>query len=155
MDAVTVEPSQLVVLFDGVCGLCRQLRELLATLDVRRRIAWVPLQTPGVLEAVGLGMEQVTETVWAIAPDGRRLSGAEVCAAIFDRLSPLPALCERALRIRMLKLMAERGFKRVSESRSKLACNLEGWRRFEPLDENAERELQRRVRVSDCDFAST
>lgn len=145
MEAVAVESSQLVVLFDGVCGLCRQLRELLATLDVRRRIAWVPLQTPGVLETVGLDMEQATETIWAITPDGRRLSGAEVLAAIFDRLSPLPALAERALRIRMLKLMAERGFKRVSESRYKLACSLEGRRRFDPLDDQAERELQRRV----------
>lgn len=58
-------------------------------LDWRRKMAWTPSQTPGILEATGLSRSEVEEAAWAIAPDGRRLRGAGAIAAAADQTLPM------------------------------------------------------------------
>ncbi len=89
-----VEPSgtaaRLVLIFDGTCDLCTACITALYTLDWRRRMLFAPFQRPGLPEAAGLTYAQCVRSVWAILPDGRRLSGAAAVSAALDQPTVLP-----------------------------------------------------------------
>ncbi|HST86947.1 MAG TPA: DUF393 domain-containing protein [Ktedonobacterales bacterium] len=84
------EASRLVLIFDGTCDLCTACVTALYTLDWRRRMLFAPFQRPGLPEAAGLTYAQCERSVWAILPDGRRLSGATAVSAALDQLTVLP-----------------------------------------------------------------
>jgi predicted DCC family thiol-disulfide oxidoreductase YuxK len=116
--------DQLTVFFDAACGICSGLRERLARIDVEKRVRWVPLQTPGALEAAGISPEAAADEVWAIRR-GEKLHGAGVAAAVLDQLSPLPVF-ERAYGVGPLRWVADRAYRWVSERRGRIsaACRI-------------------------------
>ena len=145
-----IRPGQLVVLYDGICGLCAQLHQTVAALDVLGRVGWLPLQTPGLLPLVGIGEGEAVETVWAITGDGRRIKGGETIAQVLDSLVPAPLpLFARLRQLEAARRVLGPMFKAVSDKRRELwACPADaGRRKFEPLHPREEAELRARLRL--------
>lgn len=69
-------PPGLTLVFDGSCDFCTRCIRWVELLDRQRRITAVPFQQPGLFARVGLAQWQAEHSVWAILPDGTKLSGA-------------------------------------------------------------------------------
>lgn len=86
--AGTLHPDQVLVIFDGTCGLCSDLAGWALRLDRWQGLAWLPSQTPGLLDATGLTPRDVSAAAWALLPDGELRRGAAAIAAAVDALVP-------------------------------------------------------------------
>lgn len=145
-----IRPGQLVVLYDGICGLCAQLHQTVAAIDVLKRVGWLPLQTPGLLQLVGIPEDEAVETVWAITGDGQRIRGGETIAHVLDSLVPAPLpVFSRLRQIEGVRRVIGPLFKAVSDRRRQLwACPAEAGRKtFKPLSWREEEELRSRLRL--------
>ena len=49
-----LEPGQILLIYDGTCGICSAFARRMQRLDWRRRLAWQPSQAAGLREATGL-----------------------------------------------------------------------------------------------------
>ncbi len=65
-----------VLIYDGDCGICGRVADVVRRLDRRARLAVLPWQTPGLLEQTGLTPAQCAEAVWVVYPDGRQYRAA-------------------------------------------------------------------------------
>ncbi len=147
---VRIRPGQLVVLYDGICGLCAQLHQTISAVDVLKRVGWLPLQTPGLLELVGISEDEAVQTVWAITPEGQRIQGGETIAQVLDSLvpSPLPMFA-RLRQMEALRRVVGPIWQAVSDKRRELwACPADaGRRRFDPLSAREAAELRARLQL--------
>lgn len=147
---VRIRPGQLVVLYDGICGLCAQLHQTISAVDVLKRVGWLPLQTPGLLELVGIAEDEAVQTVWAVTPDGRRIQGGETIAQVLDSLvpSPLPMFA-RLRQMEALRRVLGPLWQAVSDKRRALwVCPADAGRRcFEPLSAREVAELRTRLEL--------
>lgn len=126
--------GKVVVFYDACCGMCSGIREALARVDLLGRVRWMPLQTPGAVEQVGLTEEQALTTVWAVRSDRTLVSGVEVVAAVLDALFPTAGVLTRAVQLPLLHAILEPMFHVVSENRRRLvACAVKPGQVFEPL----------------------
>jgi predicted DCC family thiol-disulfide oxidoreductase YuxK len=82
----TTEPGLGWVLYDGNCGICRQLAQRWGPTLGGLGLAVAPLQTPWVAQRTGLPLDQLTAEVRLLYNDGRLVSGAEVYRHIFRRI---------------------------------------------------------------------
>ena len=150
-----IRPGQLLVLYDGICGLCAQLHQTLSAVDVMKRLGWLPLQTPGLLEVVGIPEEEAVQTVWAITPDGQRICGGETVAQVLDCLVPAPLpVFARLRQMEALRRVVGPLFHLVSEKRRELwACPADAARgkQFKPLSWREEAELRARLGLLPAD----
>lgn len=147
---VAAKPSlrreQLVVFFDGACGICTGIRETLAKLDVLRRVKWIPLQTPRVLPLVGLTVEEAMDTVWALRPDGRLVHGVEALTSVLDALLPTAGMISRLVGKGALRAMLEPLFHVLSKNRQHFAaCEVHLGKRYAPLHPADEAALSARM----------
>jgi len=83
------------IYFDASCGLCstatRRLRNL-----VGHRFAFLPLQTPGVKEMLGLPPDAAFDEIKLLQPDGRILGGVDALLEIIPHiwwLYPVSLIC--------------------------------------------------------------
>ena len=94
----------------------------LARLDRRERLALMPSQTPGGLEAVGLTPEDGASAAWAITPDGRRWRGAGAMLVALERAflpagwAPLTTL----YRLPVVSHLADAAYRLIAASRCRL-----------------------------------
>lgn len=109
----------LVLIFDGTCDLCTACVTALYALDWRRRMLFAPFQRAGLPEAAGLTYAQCERSVWAILPDGQRLSGAAAISAALDQLTVLPLFTWLA-RLPSLARLEEAAYVWVARNRSHL-----------------------------------
>lgn len=79
-----LEPHQLLVVFDGRCGVCSRIARRMVGLDRRGRVAWMPSQRAGLPAAIGLGDADVAAAAWAVTREGARLRGAPAMLAGLD-----------------------------------------------------------------------
>jgi predicted DCC family thiol-disulfide oxidoreductase YuxK len=86
----TLTPERWLVVFDGSCGPCSASARRLARLDRVGRIAWLPLQAPGLGPALGLEQDELHSAAWALAPDGALLRGSAAMAAAADAALGFP-----------------------------------------------------------------
>ena len=70
------------VFYDGACGHCRQLAELIRRPLARRGIRVVPLQADGVAQTLGPFDGDLLAELRMVDATGRRLAGAEAVVAI-------------------------------------------------------------------------
>jgi len=70
------EARATVVLYDGMCGMCRGSRRWASLLDWLARVQWLSFRDPKVREMVPqLTDEQLEHEMYVIRPDGRTLPG--------------------------------------------------------------------------------
>ncbi|WP_349826972.1 thiol-disulfide oxidoreductase DCC family protein [Brevibacterium litoralis] len=80
--------AELVVLFDGLCGMCTRWARTGERLDGGRgRVRFVANQVPGVVEEHGLTRAMVDHQIWAFDRAGRATGGAQAVGAIAQVLA--------------------------------------------------------------------
>jgi predicted DCC family thiol-disulfide oxidoreductase YuxK len=77
---------QLLVIYDGWCGVCTRTARWIRRHDPDRRILLLPNQTLGLRQQIGLSKQQVDRAVWAIDASGRRYEGAAAINRILKEL---------------------------------------------------------------------
>jgi predicted DCC family thiol-disulfide oxidoreductase YuxK len=74
------------IYFDGQCRFCVAHRARWGSVFERRGIVWVPLQTPGTAERLGITEAQLQAEMWLQLADGRRCSGINAWSALMRRV---------------------------------------------------------------------
>lgn len=73
-------PKELVVIFDGDCGICNQIRRAVQRWDFDRVLRWEPFQS-GVGDRWGIPLEALEKRLHVVA-DGRVYGGFAACKLI-------------------------------------------------------------------------
>ena len=63
------------IYFDGDCRFCTAHRQRWGKIFERRGFVWIPLQTPGTAERLGIAATQLQAEMWLQLADGRKFSG--------------------------------------------------------------------------------
>ena len=71
-----LKDEQVLLVFDGWCGVCTRFADWVRRRDTTGRVRLVPSQAPGVLEAVRLTRADVDREAWALDREGRSYAGA-------------------------------------------------------------------------------
>jgi hypothetical protein len=103
----------------------------MARLDWRNAVVWLPSQTLGLGDAVGLTRGDLAAAVWALMPDGRLLAGAPAIMAAADALLPGGlGLFSAILQVPGARAAADRTYAWVASHRQRLpgtaACRADG-----------------------------
>lgn len=61
-----------IVFFDGYCGLCNSLVDVLMRADKHGRLKWAPLQGPTALQTLGTTWDDTTPDTIVYLQDGQR-----------------------------------------------------------------------------------
>ncbi|MGQ9850384.1 MAG: thiol-disulfide oxidoreductase DCC family protein [Aggregatilineaceae bacterium] len=109
----------LLVVFDGDCGLCQTARQWAEERDRQGRLRFVPYQDADLARlAPDLTAEQAAQALYLLAPDGRRYRGAR---AVFMTLRSLPgwwSLLGTVWALPPLSLLAEPFYRLVARHRA-------------------------------------
>jgi predicted DCC family thiol-disulfide oxidoreductase YuxK len=73
-------PRELIVIFDGDCGICQQIRGWMSRIDFDRTISWQTLQS-GIGDRFGIPRASLEQRLH-LAADGRVSSGFRACKMI-------------------------------------------------------------------------
>ena len=84
-DRNTTNPTG-VIFYDAECRFCVAQRRRWGRVFERRGCAWLPLQTPGAAERLGVTDQQLREEMWLQLADGRRFSGVNAWGALMRRV---------------------------------------------------------------------
>ncbi len=74
------------IYFDGECRFCTAHRQGWGKIFERRGFVWMPLQTPGTPERLGITATQLHAEMWLALADGRKFSGIGVWSALMRRV---------------------------------------------------------------------
>jgi predicted DCC family thiol-disulfide oxidoreductase YuxK len=74
------------IYFDGECRFCVEHRKRWGGVFERRAFVWIPLQTPGTAERLGITETQLHAEMWLQLADGRRFSGINAWSAVMRRV---------------------------------------------------------------------
>jgi predicted DCC family thiol-disulfide oxidoreductase YuxK len=74
------------IFFDAECRFCVAHRRRWGPLFERRGFVWLPLQTPGTAERLGITEAQLREEMWLQLADGRKFSGVNVWSVLMRRV---------------------------------------------------------------------
>jgi predicted DCC family thiol-disulfide oxidoreductase YuxK len=70
------------IYFDAECRFCVAHRQRWGGVFERRGFVWLPLQTPGAAERLGITESQLHTEMWLQVADGRKYSGVNAWAAL-------------------------------------------------------------------------
>jgi predicted DCC family thiol-disulfide oxidoreductase YuxK len=73
-DSVDIKPTGWIY-FDGTCRFCTAHRQRWGKVFERRGFVWIPLQTPGTAERLGITETQLHAEMWLQLADGQKFSG--------------------------------------------------------------------------------
>ena len=74
------------IYFDGECRFCGAQRQRWGRIFERRGLVWLPLQTPGAAERLGVTDAQWRAEMWLELAEGRKLSGVNAWSALMRRV---------------------------------------------------------------------
>ena len=74
------------IFFDGDCRFCVANRRRWGRIFERRGFVWLPIQTPGAAERLGVTDSQLHAEMWLQLADGRKLSGVNAWSALMRRV---------------------------------------------------------------------
>jgi predicted DCC family thiol-disulfide oxidoreductase YuxK len=74
------------IYFDAECRFCVAHRRRWGPIFERRGFVWLPLQTPGAAERLGITDSQLRAEMWLQLADGRKFSGVNAWSAQMRRV---------------------------------------------------------------------
>lgn len=74
------------IYFDGECRFCIAHRQRWGSVFERRGFVWVPLQTPGTAERLGITEAQLRAEMWLQLADGRKFAGVNAWSVQMRRV---------------------------------------------------------------------
>lgn len=84
--SIGLNGMQLLVIYDGWCGVCTRAARWIHRHDRDRRVLLLPNQTPGARQLAGLSKREVDRAVWVIETTGRRYEGAAAINRTLEEL---------------------------------------------------------------------
>jgi predicted DCC family thiol-disulfide oxidoreductase YuxK len=81
-----VEDAAGLMFYDAECGFCVAGRRRWGQVFERRGFIWLPLQTPGTTERLGITDQQLRAEMWLQIADGRAFSGIDAWSALMRRV---------------------------------------------------------------------
>lgn len=114
--------GNLIVIFDGDCGICQALRRRAERLDTGRRLTFAAYQRAD-LDALapGLTRTQASKSLYAVREDGRRLRGARAFFAAMRRLPGVWGVVGRIGSLPPLVWIAEPVYRLVARYRGTIS----------------------------------
>jgi predicted DCC family thiol-disulfide oxidoreductase YuxK len=70
-------PERATLIYDGSCGMCRDVVGLVRRWDRRRAIDYVPFQDGPAVAGFGIALPALAAAMHLILPDGRVFAGAD------------------------------------------------------------------------------
>ena len=70
------------IYFDAGCRFCVAQQRRWGRILERRGLVWLPLQTPGAAEQLGITDDQLRSAMWLQLADGRTFSGVDAWSAL-------------------------------------------------------------------------
>lgn len=77
-----VSPPTGAIYFDADCRFCVANRQRWGRIFERRGFVWLPLQTPGVAERLGISDQALRAEMWLRLADSRKFGGANAWAVL-------------------------------------------------------------------------
>ena len=84
-DKIARKPTGWIY-FDAECQFCDTHRRRWGRIFERRGFVWLPLQTPGTVERLGITETQLRAEMWLQLADGQKFSGVNAWAALMRRV---------------------------------------------------------------------
>jgi predicted DCC family thiol-disulfide oxidoreductase YuxK len=114
------------IFFDGECRFCVATRRRWGRVFERRGFVWLPLQTPGTAERLGLGPERLMAEMWVLPVGAPPRQGVDAWIGLLPHVWWLKPLAI-TLRLPGLKHLARRAYRWMARHRYCVAsrCRLE------------------------------
>jgi predicted DCC family thiol-disulfide oxidoreductase YuxK len=130
----TTQPAGWIY-FDAECRFCVAHRQRWGRTFERRGFNWLPLQTPGVAQRLGITDQQLQAEMWLQLADGRTFGGVDAWSAMLRRvwwLWPLGML----LALPGINATGRALYRWIAKRRHCLggACGISAHRRVQPVD---------------------
>ncbi len=112
------------IFFDAECRLCVEGRRRWGRIFERRGFIWLPLQTPGTAERLGVTAEQLLAEMWVLPAGGLPLNGVAAWIALMQQvrwLRPLAAV----LGLPGIKRLAQAAYRWIARNRYCIAGRCE------------------------------
>ncbi|HEY5653353.1 MAG TPA: DUF393 domain-containing protein [Pontiella sp.] len=78
--------EQLLILFDGDCPICQRKIHFLKCRDKQHRLSFSDIRSASFLPPEDISLLQMEAQIYAIAPNGKILSGMEVIRAAHQQI---------------------------------------------------------------------
>ena len=108
------------IFFDADCRFCAANRRRWGRIFERRGFAWLPLQTAGTAERLGVTPEQLMAEMWVLPTGGRPLNGVDAWIGLMRHVWWLKPLA-RVLGLPGIKLVALAVYRWIARHRYCLA----------------------------------
>jgi predicted DCC family thiol-disulfide oxidoreductase YuxK len=102
--------------YDGDCGICRDLVGRVRQRDRAGRFRFVPYQDEAALRATGVTREQATHAMYLVTDEGVRWSGGQAVARVIEDL-PRGRFVGRVMRLPVLRQLLGLGYRLVADNR--------------------------------------
>ncbi len=114
------------IYFDAECRFCVANRRRWGRIFERRGFVWLPMQTPGTAERLGITLQQLTAEMWFLPAGAAPLNGVDAWIGLMRHvgwLKPFALL----LAVPGIKPLAQAGYRWLARNRHCLAgrCRLE------------------------------
>jgi predicted DCC family thiol-disulfide oxidoreductase YuxK len=109
--------AEVLLVFDGHCGVCARFADWVARRDRAGRVRLLPSQAPGLIEALGLTRAEVDREAWAFDRAGRAFAGAAAVNRTLRALGGLPGILGRAYALPGLRWCEDAGYHWFSRHR--------------------------------------
>lgn len=113
-------PPELTLIFDGHCGVCTRVAQIVHRHDRHSRIHLAAAQLAGVREQYGLTKLQTDEAAWAIDAQGRRYRGAAAIVAVLGALFQIREVLLTVYGLPGIREVMDAGYRWVAANRRHL-----------------------------------
>jgi predicted DCC family thiol-disulfide oxidoreductase YuxK len=108
------------IFFDAECRFCVAGRRRWGRIFERRGFVWLPMQTPGTAERLGITPEQLTAEMWVLPVGSPPLNGVNAWIGLMRHVWWLKPLAV-ALDLPGIKRLAQAGYRWIARNRYCLA----------------------------------
>jgi predicted DCC family thiol-disulfide oxidoreductase YuxK len=112
-----VADGRLVLVYDGECDFCGRLARWVERRDREHQVVVRPSQQPGLIEQVGLTLEEVGRAAWAVEPGGRKFEGAAAINRVLRELGGGWRLAASLYGVAPMRWLEDAYYKRVAGRR--------------------------------------
>ena len=104
------------LIYDGECGICRQVVEWLQRWDREHRLRYVPFQDEGAVARFGIALPALAAAMHLVFPDGRVYAGADAVPEL-GKLLPGKRWWAWGFAVPGVRPVARRVYRRIAERR--------------------------------------
>jgi predicted DCC family thiol-disulfide oxidoreductase YuxK len=116
-----LQGADLLLIFDGHCGVCTRFADWVQHCDASGRVRLVPSQAHGLLDATGLTRAELDREAWALDRSGRWYAGAAAINRVLRALGGSWRLLALAYAVPGVRWCEDAGYRWFARHRSRLS----------------------------------